>query len=205
MTSRFVASGTVAAVVFSFAAGASAAIYRISPGETNVLAGTTTTLSVQVETEANDNVVDLGYFAFAVDLELSGTAGAMGDDISNVLINTTAFDDFSNSNVGAPNGTLYLGTAGATTDFSPPTFGYNAGDVTWLFHFDLAVPVTAEVGDTITITPSEGANQNVVVGIFANVTPQSYQQVTLSVVPEPTTIVLLGLLAGTVIRTRRRA
>jgi hypothetical protein len=204
MTNRITASGMVVAVVFSLAAGADAAIYRVSAGVTDVLAGTTTNLSVEVETEAGDNVVGLGYFSFAVDLALSGTAGATANDISNVLINNTAFDDFSSSNMGFPNDADYLGIAGATTNFSPPTFGYNVGDLTWLFDFDLAVPVAAEVGDKITITPREGVNQNVVAGSFANVAPQNFQPVTLTVVPEPTTAVLLGILAGAVLRRRRR-
>ncbi|MHC4696933.1 MAG: hypothetical protein ACYTFA_09335 [Planctomycetota bacterium] len=205
MTNQLTASGMVAAVTLSFAVDANAAIYRVSPAETDVLAGTTTSLSAEVETEAGDNVVGFGYFSFAVDLTVTGTAGATATDIANILINETAFDDLLSNSVGFPQGSQYLNIAGVTTDFMPPTFGENVGDITWLFDFDLAVPVTAELGNTITIMPSEGAMENLIANLaFDNVAPQSFGPATLTVVPEPSSATLCLVVAGVAMLTRRR-
>ncbi len=186
---------------------ADAGIYRVLPSETDALAGTTTGFSVEVETEAGDNVLGIGYFSCAIDLTLTGTAGAMGSDISNILINETDFDDLSNISFGLPQGDQYLGVAGVTTDIFPPTFGETAGDITWLFDFELMIPAAAEPGDMIMITPSEGALENLIAnGSFDNVTPQAFQPATITVVPEPTTAALLVtvLALRTVFFTRRR-
>jgi len=199
--------GLRAAVVGSllFTAIADASIYRVMPSDTNVVAGATTGFSVEVETEAGDNVVDVGYFSFAIDLALTGTGGAMGSDVSNVLINETVFDDLSSISIGLAQGSQYLGIAGVTTDFLPPTFGNNAGDITWLFGFDLIIPLAAEPGDTITIIPSEGTLENLIANTtFDNVFPQRFESATLTVVPEPTSLLLLTLGAGVILGARQR-
>ncbi len=204
MNNRLTGLRTAVAVTLLFAAFADAATYRVLPSESDVLPGDTPTLSVEVETEAGDNVVGIGYFSFAIDLTLTGTAGAMGSDIANILINETDFDDLSSISFGFPQGNQYFDTAGVTTDIVPPTFGYNVGDITWLFDFDLLVPVTAELGDTITITPSEGTLENLIANEnFDNVAPQHLQPTTLTVVPEPATGTLFMLLA-TIVAYRRR-
>lgn len=93
-----------------------------------------------------------------------------------------------------------------TTNIFPPTFGYDVGDMTWLSRFDLTVPTTAQIGDTITITPSEGALENLIVNeTFDNVAPQHFRPATVTVVPEPTTAVVLTFLTGAMLRLRRRS
>ena len=207
MNNRLTGLRTAVAVTLMFVAVADAATYRVLPSETDVLAGATIALSVEVETEAGDNVVGFGYFSFAIDLTLTGTAGVTGTDISNVLINETNFDDLLNISFGFPQGNQYLGIAGVTTDILPPTFGDTAGDITWLLDFELMIPVTAELGDTITITPSEGALENLIANAsFDNVSPQTFLPATMTIVPEPTTAALLITLLGlrTVVSARRR-
>ena len=206
MNNRLTGLRTAVAVTLLFAAHADAATYWVLPSETDVLAGATTALSVEVETEAGENVVDVGYFSFAIDLTLTGAAGAAGSDISNVVINETDFDDLSSISLGFPQGNQYRGIAGVTTDIFPPTFGETVGDITCLFHFDLMVPVTAELGDTITIIPSEGALENLIANAsFDNVAPQTFQPATLTIIPEPSTLTLFGLAAaGTAMFRQRR-
>lgn len=187
------------AVILSvlLAAFADAATYRVVPSETNVLAGSMTNLAVEVETESGDNVVGFGYFSFAIDMTLSGSAGAAGDHVSGVLINEVDFDDLLSNSVGVPFGNQYLGIAGATTDVTPPNFGSEVGDVTRLFNFNLLIPPAAEYGDTITIVPSEGTLENLIVNeTFDNVAPQTYQPAMLTVVPEPTSAVMLFVAAS---------
>ena len=182
----------------SIASVSDGAEYRIMPSSADVLAGSTVGLAVEVETEPGDNLIGVGHYSFAIDLALGGTAGATGGDISNVVINTAFFDDYTNG--GASNGLAYLGTAGSTTDVTVPNFGSNVGDVLWLSNFDLTVPASALVGDTILITPSEGFLENVTV-TGDLVYPQHFAAATLTVVPEPTTLLAL---AGVVGLLRRR-
>lgn len=204
MNNRLTGLRTAVAVTLLFAAVADAATYRVLPSESDVLPGATIGLSVEVETEAGDNVVGFGYFSFAIDLTLTGTAGAMGSDIASILINETDFDDLSGISFGFSQGNQYLGTAGLTTDFLPPTFGYNVGDIAWLFDFELVVPVAAGLGGTIIITPSEGTLENLIASeTFANVAPQNFQPATLTVVPEPATGTLFMFLAAIVAYRRR--
>ncbi len=203
MNNRLTGLRMAVAVTLLFAAHADAATYRVLPSEGDVLPGDGLTLSVEVETEAGGNVVGIGYFSFAMDLTLTDTAVDMGSYITNVLINKTDFDDFNSP--GSPQGNQYLDIAGVTTDFRPPTFGHNVGDITWLFDFDLMVPVTAELGDTIMITPSEGALENLSANAsFDNVAPQNFQPATLTVVPEPTSLAFLTLCAGVMMGMRKR-
>jgi hypothetical protein len=184
--------GLALVTFLSVAAAVDAATYRLVPSEAQVRPGTTIGLTAEVETEAGDNMVGIGYFSFAIDLTLTGTTGAMGQDISSILINEADFDDLLNHSSGFPQGNQYLGIAGVTTDILPPTFGYNVGDTTRLFGFDLTVPEMAAFGDTITIAPSEGTLENLIVNdSFDNVVPQNFQPTTLTVVPEPTTAVML--------------
>ena len=180
-----------------FHAAASAAVYMVLPTDTDVRAGTTTNLSVVVETESGDNVVGSGFFSFALDLAFSGSAGVAGEDVKNVSINETDFDKLLSNQLGHPDGNRYLGVAGVTWNVVPPTFGEKPGDMTWLFDFDLTVPVTAVFGDLIVITPDEGALENLAAnGGFDNVAPQRFQPTTLTVVPEPSTLILVpGLFA----------
>ena len=192
MSNKFGLVGLVAAVLSLPTSAAQAADYRIAGGDALVAPGTTTHLTAEVETNAGDNVVGVGFFSFALDLGLSGSAGVLGTDISGIVLNTTNFDDVLSGSVGVPQGDRYLGIAGLTTDFVAPTFGYNAGDVTRLFDFDLAVPASALMGDTITITPSGGALENLIANTtFDSVRPQNFAPLTLVVVPEPTTASLL--------------
>ena len=207
MNNRLTGLRTAVAVTLMFAAVADAATYRVLPSETDVLAGATIALSVEVETEAGDNVVGFGYFSFAIDLALTGAPWAMGSVIStdSILINETNFDDLLNISFGFPQGNQYLGIAGVTTDILPPTFGDTAGDITWLLNFELIIPVTAELGDTITITPTEGALENLIANAsFDNVAPQHFQPATLTVVPEPTTLTMLIALSAALLAKRRR-
>jgi len=191
--------------LLSVVAAVDAATYRLVPSEARVLPGTTIGLTAEVQTEAGANVVGIGHFSFALDLTLTGTAGATADDISRILINEVDFDDLLNNSPGSPLGNQYLGIAGVTTDIFPPTFGHNVGDITWLFDFDMVVPLTAGLGDTITITPSEGALENLIANTtFDNVFPQRFESATLTVVPEPTSLLLLMLGAGAILGTRRR-
>ena len=204
MNNRITGFWASATVSLLLVASADAATYRVLPRETDVLAGTTTGLSVEVETDARDNVVNHGYFSFAIDLTLTGTAGAMGSDIRNILINEVDFDDLSSSSFGFPQGGQYLGIAGMTTDIAPPTFGHNVGDRTWLFDFELTIPETAQLYQTITITPSEGVLENLIANAnFDNVSPQNLRPATLTVVPEPSSLILLTVLAGVALGRRR--
>lgn len=82
MNNRLTGLRTAVAVTLSFAALADAATYNVLPSEMDVLAGATYDFSVKVETVDGDNVVDVGYFSFAIDFTLTGTAGAMGQVIS---------------------------------------------------------------------------------------------------------------------------
>ncbi len=207
MNNRLMELGAAVAASLLSATFADASIYRVLPSETDVLPGATTTLSVEVETEVGDNALGIGYFSFAIDLTLTGTAGATGSDVSNILINETDFDDLSNISFGLPQGDQYLGVAGVTTDIFPPTFGETAGDITWLFDFELMISAMAEPGDTIMIMPGEGALESLIAnGSFDNVAPQTFQPATMTVVPEPTTAALLVtvLALRTVFFPRRR-
>ncbi|MFH1110425.1 MAG: PEP-CTERM sorting domain-containing protein [Planctomycetota bacterium] len=197
--------GLASATLLSVVAIVDAATYRLVPSEAQVLPGTTIGLRAEVETEEGDNVVGIGYYSFALDLTLTGAAGARGSDISSVLINEADFDDLLNNSLGFPQGNQYLGIAGVTTDIFPPTFGYSVGDVTSLFNFVLAIPTTAVLGDTILITPGEGALENLIANTtFDNVFPQRFESATLTVVPEPTSLVLLAVSAGVIMGAHRR-
>ncbi len=182
-----------------------AGMYRIVPSEADVLPGTTISLSAEVLTEVGDNTVGFGYFSFALDLTLSGTAGAVGDDISNLALNVASFDDLLGNSLGFAQGNQYLGVGGVTTDFLAPTFGHNIGDITRLFDFDLTIPVTAQLGDTITITPSEGDLENLIADMsFDNVSPQIFVPTTLTVVPEPSSATLCLVITAVAMLKRRR-
>lgn len=182
-------------------------IYRVVPGESDVLPGSVTTLRVEAVTEEGDNTIGIGLFSFAIDLTVAGTAGADASDISNVVANTGSFDDLSSLSLGFAQGDEYLGIAGLTTDIFPPTFGHVVGDIIPLFTFDLTISDLAMIGDTITITPSEGAVDNLIANpTFDNVAPQMFLPATVTVVPEPTTglLCLAGACLGVLARKRRR-
>lgn len=182
-----------------------AGIYRIVPSEADVVSGATIPLTAEVMTELGDNTVGVGYFSFALDLTISGTAGGTGAHISEVFINEAEFDDLVSNALGFPQGNRYLGVAGATLNLDPPTFGQDAGAVTRLFDFFLTVPEGAAIGDTITITPSEGTLENLIADAsFNNVAPQNFQPATLTVIPEPGTLTLVAVSASLLIGRRKR-
>lgn len=183
--------------------GLHAAEYRVIPAETDVFAGEIVNLTVEVETEPGDNLIDVGHFSFAIDLALTGDAGATADDISNIAINEMDFDDLLSNSYGYAAGNQYLDAAGVTTDAFAPNFGSGAGDVIWLFDFDLAIPTDAPLLSTITITPGEGFLESLTVNDFFDpVSPQNFTSATLTVVPEPATALLL-LMAGLQVLSRR--
>ena len=185
-------------------AAANAAEYRILATDYDVLAGETVTLAVEVETAPGDNLIGVGYFSFAIDLALAGTAGAVGSDIGNIAINESEWDDVASNQLGNPDADGWIGVGGVTMDATAPNFGAALGDVIPLFTFDLTVPVDALPGDTIAITPSEGFLQSLTVSdLFDPVDPQTFAAATLTVVPEPTTTLLIGL-AGLVGILRRK-
>lgn len=180
-----------------------AAIYRVLPSAADVTPGASYPMRVEVETQAGDNVVGIGFFSFAIDLSVSGTAGATGNNIGNVVLNESDFDDFLTNSVGHPQGNEYLGIAGVTSNFLAPTFGHHAGDTTWLINFDVVIPLMVSAGDTLTITPSEGAFENLIANDrFNNVAPQLFEATTLTVVPEPASG-LLTLIVGCWLGRRR--
>lgn len=184
-------------------ATANAAEYRILPENTDVLAGETLNFAVEVETMSGDNLVGIGHFSFAIDLTLSGTAGAAGTDIRNIAINQLEWDDTLSNQLGSAQGNEWIGVGGVTEDAVAPNFGSTVGEVVDLFTFDLTVPADASLGDTIVITPAEGFLQNLTVSDFFDpVEPQTFAAATLTVVPEPTTATLLGF-AGLVSFRRR--
>ena len=181
-----------------------AATYRIVPSEANVLPDALTSMSVEVETEAGDNLVGVGHYSFAVDLALSGTAAATGSDISNVDINDEPgfFDDLLSNEIGAASGNEFLGTAGVADDPFPPNFGWNIGDVVELFTFDLSIPATAQPGDTVIVTLSEGTlGSHIINDTLDAVAPQLFEAATLTVIPEPHTLALL--IVGGLVGMRR--
>ena len=170
----------------------SAAIYRVLPPANDVMPGVTYPMRVEAETQAGDNVVGTGFFSFAIDLTVSGDAGATGSDISNVLLNEADFDDLFGNSPGHAMGDQYVDIAGVTSNFLAPTFGHLSGDKTWLFDFNFTVPPSALLNQTITLTPSEGAFENLIVNdAFDSVMPQLFEPATLTVVPEPVTPLLL--------------
>lgn len=178
-----------------------AAEYRLVPGSGNVLAGDTLNLAVEVETQPGDNLVDVGHFSFAIDLTLTGDAGAVGSDVSNIVINEVAWDDTLSSQFGAAVGDQWIGTGGVTTDAFAPNFGAAVGNVIGLFTFDLTIPVAAPLHSTITITPTEGFLQNLTVNdSFDPVFPQNFAATTLTIVPEPTSALLAVMAAAMFIR-----
>ncbi len=181
-----------------------AAEYRVMHVSGAIEPGSTLGMALEVETMAGDNLVDVGHFAFAIDLDLDGTAGATGNDISGVAINTADWDDVDSNQLGGPEPGAYTDIGGVTTDAFAPNFGANVGDVVALFTFDLLVPDTASPGDVITITPSEGFLQNLTVNDnFDPVAPQTFGAISLTVIPEPGTTALL--LSGVVLFWSRRA
>jgi hypothetical protein len=181
-----------------------AAQYRVVPAAADVLAGETLNLTVEVETESGDNLVGVGHFSFAIDLALTGDAAATGNDISNILINETQWDNTPSNQTGAPLGDEWIGVGGVTTDAFAPNFGDGVGDVIELFTFDLAIPATASPSSTITITPREGLLQNVTVNsTFDPVFPQRFTPATITIVPEPTPALLALAAAATLVRRRR--
>jgi len=181
-----------------------AAEYRIVPAAADVLASDTLNLAVEVETEPGDNLVGVGHFSFAIDLALTGDAGAMGSDISNIVINEIEWDDTSSNQTGTPLGNEWIGVGGVTTDPFAPNFGAGVGDVIELFTFDLTIPATALLSSTITITPSEGLLQNLTVNsTFDPVSPQNFTPATLTVVPEPMSALLVAMAAVMLVRRQR--
>ncbi len=183
--------------------GAMAAEYRITPSAWDALPGSTVFLGMEAETQTGDNLIGVGHFSFAIDLAVSGTAGAAGSDIGNVVINTSFFDDTFSNSLGAPDGSSYTNIGGVTTDVFAPHYGSALGDVLALFTFDLTVPTTAQMGDTIVLTPSEGFLQSLTVSEFFDpVSPQTFAGTTITVVPEPTSLV--AVLASCVLVLRRR-
>jgi hypothetical protein len=155
-----------------------------------VLPGEYVEISIEVMTEAGDNVVDVGYFSFALDMMVSGTAGLGADAVEDVSIATFLFDDLESSFTGEPQGEMYMGTAAATTDAFPPNFGSEIGEIVPLFSFRLEIPADAAIGETIDIELSEGVLLNVTAGL-ERVSPQSFEPIHLEVVPEPGTLAML--------------
>ncbi len=188
----------------ALAGSARGADYRVKPSVADVLPGDTVPMWVEVATIAGDNLVGIGHYSFAVDLSVTGTAGADGSAVSNVQINEAVFDDTDFNVIGAPSGPGFIGTGGVIDDVFGPNPGGVVGDVILLFSFDLAVPALAQPGDVIVITPSEGFLESLTVNAgFDNVDPQSFGTAALTVVPEPATLKLLAL-AGTLAIARRR-
>ena len=78
-------------VLMPLAGDAFGAMYSMTAPATQVLPGETIGLGVQVETEPGDNLVGVGHFSFAIDLDFSGTAGSLAQYVANVTINTIAW------------------------------------------------------------------------------------------------------------------
>jgi hypothetical protein len=167
---------------------------------------------VEVLTEPGDNTIDAGgYFSFAIDMDFGGTAGIVGADVWDVQINHALFDDVQSSFTGQPQGASYTGVSAATTSAVPMTFGYTAGDIVSLFTFQLDIPASAMVGQTLTITPSEGFLQNVVVAtppdMPEQVDPQNFMVYSGLIIPEPGSmfVLLTGSGALLILRQLRRS
>ena len=194
---RFPCPALAAVVLLAVPAAVPAAEYRVHVDGTAFLPGATVPLWAEVETQADDNLVGVGLFSFAIDLALSGDAGATGMSISNVAINQQRFDDRGSNRIGVPMGASFVGTAGVTTDVFPPNFGSMVGEVTRLFSFNLHIPPTAQQGQTIVLTPSEGVLENLTVNDnFDPVSPQRFATTTITVIPEPAAAALILLAAG---------
>lgn len=185
-----------------------AAEYGLSASSSLVEVGSILPVTAMVRTQAGDNVVGAGYFSFAVDLRFSGSAPVLGSAVSDLTINTGLFDDLVVASFGLADDDRYIGIAGATTDLVAPSFGQIVGDVIPLFTFDLLIPQTAALGETITITPSEGFLENLVIGgNFPPVAPQTFSSLELTVVPEPSGafLLLFGILGAFGPRHRKYA
>ncbi|MBX3394160.1 MAG: hypothetical protein KF841_02210 [Phycisphaerae bacterium] len=162
--------------------------------------GAVVQLRVLARTQQGDNLVGAGHVAFAIDLELSGSLNLSATAISNVDLNAVVFNNLVLSSAGLAQGNHYVGTSGITTDLIPPNPGSVVGDVVRLFDFDLTIPATAQIGQFLTITPSEGDRGNVAATMdFASVFPQEFVPATVFIVPEPavlTPICLFWILLG---------
>jgi len=179
------------------------AIYRVVPAASVAEPGQVVAMRLEVETEAGDNLVGFGHFSFAIDLAISGDAGAMGSDISGITINTAFFDDVLSNDLGMASGAMYSGVAGVTTDVLSPNQGFLIGDVVELFTFDYTVPLTATAGQSVSFTPSEGLFENLTVDdFFSPVSPQRFDRAVISVVPAPGALACLSV-AGLAWHRRR--
>lgn len=183
--------------------GAFAATYQVLPSNSTAQPGDDLDLSVSVRTEQGDNVVGLGYVSFAIDLDIFGTAGATGDDIGQVVLNTMLFDLEGFNAIGAASGSRYVGISGLTSRVFAPTFGMHVGDIVDLFTFQIQIPIDAQIGSEILILPSEGFLQNLAAtSTFDPVSPQLFETTRIVVVPEPSTFLLLGtMLVGSLLRS----
>lgn len=176
-----------------------AAEYRVESlfGSTLALPGETVALRVEVQTLSGDNLVGFGHLSFAIDLLMSGSLGASGSIIQNVQINTAVFDNTGVGSTGHASGNQYVGTSGITNSFTPPHPGAQIDDIVVLFDFQLTVPLSAQSGETVTIAPVEGLNENLAVipNAFDPVAPQTFSPLTITVVPEPAPLATVLLLA----------
>lgn len=180
-------------VVLWTGASAQSAEYRIL-SESVALPGSLASMRAEVETYAGDNLIGFGHFSFAVDLAFAGDAGVRGSAVRNIVMNVAVFDDVLSNQLGGPSEARYLGMGGVTTDVIWPNPGAGIGDIVELFTFDLLIPEAAQVGQTVTIMPSEGFLQNVVANDnFDPVAPQTFAAAHMTIVPEPGTLAFLFL------------
>lgn len=170
--------------------------YRVLANSDEAFPGQQFALWLVANTVQNDNVIGYGYLSFATDLTFSGNASIPGTAVGNVAINTNIFNDsLSNSN-GHAQGNQYVGVAGVTTDLNAPNPGAYVGDIVRLFDFTITVPLSTAPGTSFIIMPSEGFLQNLTVNPnFDPVSPQTFQPLTITIVPEPANLILIGVMS----------
>ncbi|MCB9854668.1 MAG: hypothetical protein H6818_03195 [Phycisphaerales bacterium] len=178
---------------------ARAADYRTIPMSVEAHPGDVVAMRVEVETLPGDNLIGVGHYSFAINLEMMGLPASA---VSNVDVNQVLFDDVNAVFVGAPIAGTYEGIAGASTDVFPPNPGSQAGDIITLFTFNLLIPEMAIPGELIHVQPVEGDLANVSAS-FVQVSPQTFAGTSLIVVPEPAGATFM-IIAGFALRGPRR-
>jgi len=189
------------ALVLSLAQLASATTVSLvlDGGGTTVMADSTVTINVVADWAVSDNA------GFNL---MESTTSAAGDATALAVGTLNAGFDFISAagtlcNVESGSRFILIDRInGVITDGSPPIA---AGDA--LYSFDLLVPSGATVGDAFTIDDAFGepvvsAGPPYATGIHGGGDVTDIEPLTLTVVPEPMTIVLLGL--GSIFLFRRK-
>lgn len=167
-----------------------------------VLPGNSYTLKAWAELSDNGG---LGMFSYAVQMQVSDTNVTV---LPNTTTNISSTWDFGGS-AGTPSGSPVndLDDIGASIFINPPPG--STGSPVGLFTFNLTIPTNAPVSGSSVLTLSDPTGipeKGIYVddGLNLVAVPTSYTPVTITVIPEPASLLILGGLASGLLLRRRR-